>query len=177
MLRAEIDATNNFFQEYYNKLGLTENQFRTQLDKAHEHIKSVDDGISKDKENVLEKLKDSEIQSAIKSKLSKALFENEKLRNNKKMASFYEDKIRDHFSNSFDLLNEYISVPANSEGLFQKKGSITDKQKFRVNSSFVANPLEGSNLLNKFEGLLFNARDHKELTKNFKELQEFLVLM
>ena len=174
MLRAEIDATNNFFQEYYNKLGLTEDQFRTQLDKAHEHVKSVDDGISKDKENVLEKLKDSEIQSAIKSKLSKTLFENEKLRNNKKMASFYEDKIRDHFSNSFDLLNEYISVPANSEGLFQKKGSITDKQKFRVNSSFVANPLEGSNLLNKFEGLLFNARDHKELTKNFKEFQEFL---
>lgn len=174
MLRANKESANKFLQENYTKLGLSKEEAQRKLVETQEDMIKMSQEIALEKQELYRYLSDGGIATDIKKKLKNTLFENERLSYDKKISSFYNEKIKEHFDNSFELLDEYITVPAGAENLFKKKGTITDKQKFKVDSSFVANPLEGSNLLNKFEELMFKIDSKHSLKNNLVEFQEFL---
>ena len=172
--RVNIDSANKFLQENYSKLGFSKSEYSNLLERTQEEISNRADLINARKKNVLFYLQDKEVSESIKGKIHNTLFGTDRLNYGKNFKDFYSDKIQQYFDSSFELLDEYIKVPEGSENLFKKKGGITDKLKFKVDSSFVANPLEGSNLLNKFEELMFKFDDGHTLKGNLTELQEFI---
>ena len=88
---------------------------------------------------------------------------------------FFSEKQGEDFASGFALLDEYIKVPVEADKLFHKKGSITSAQKYKITSSLVANPLEGSNLMNKIEIKLFERnKNRNDFDVKLGSLTDFL---
>lgn len=175
-LRAKVERTNDFLQKHHSELGLTKEEMENVINNSNASIEEFKKEIvSSDNKmlNIFNKKRDE-----IKNELKKVLFEDKKLNfEGKKISfgSFFKKVQSEDFGAGFDLLNEYIKINPEAEKIFKKKGKLIDSQKFLISSSFIANPLEGSNLLNKMEQELFGrARNAKEFERGFGELTEFL---
>lgn len=178
----EIDrqSTNEKFAEIYAYTDITKDEYEKRFNLWEQNMKSRQDEIDSNKKIVFKKLKDSSTTSDIKKEIENVIFNNKRLENKKTFDRFYKEKIKEQFDLSFDLLEDYVKIPDSAKRIFQKKGKLTSMQKFKIDSSFTANPLEGSNLLTKIEELMFQGFNGKQVTnanqvrKNLEQLEEFL---
>lgn len=172
----EKDSLNKFLSENVDVLGMDSKEVKERVELSNIRIEKLFNEISESKKELNTLYSNSNITGEIKDIIDDSIFGNKKLANDKTFDEFYADKISDSLFSGFELLDEYIKAPATSDSLFKKKsGLITSNQKFKIKTSLVANPLEGSNLINKFSHLMFdNLKDAKQLQERFSELQEFI---
>lgn len=170
LFRARVENANEFIASYGDKIDLKSSDIVALNESLDEARKTVDTS----KKEVLKLLQDKTTENLLKGKISNTIFGKDKMASGN-MASFIKNELGTQTRLGFNLLDEYIKVPEEAASLFRKKGPVTSAQKFKINSSFVANPLEGSNLLVKMEGLLFDdVKNYGEFQKNYSELKEFL---
>lgn len=180
LLEIEKQSTNEKFAEMYSYLDISKDEIKSRFDIWEQEMKQKQADIDMSKKNVLDKLKETNTSKKIKSELENVLFNGKKLENNKTFTRFYKEMLKEQLDTGFDLLEDYVKIPDSAKRIFQKKGKLTSMQKFKIDSSFTANPLEGSNLLTKFEELMFQNNKGKQVTnvnqvkRNLDELKEFL---
>lgn len=180
MLEIDIQSTREKFAETYAYSDIPKDEIKNRFDIWEKEIKQKQYDIDENKKEVLSKLKESDVSKNIKSEIENVIFNNKRLDNNKSFDRFYRETLKEQFDIGFDLLEDYVKIPDSAKRIFQKKGKLTSMQKFKIDSSFTANPLEGSNLLNKFSELMFQGYNGKQVTnsnqvrKNLEQLEEFL---
>lgn len=175
LLSQEKLFVNEQIAKYHSYKDISEEEYIERIKLWDENMKQKTIELNKEKAEIASQLQDKNITSEIKKHLDKVIFGKEKLSDNKSFSNFFKQQLKEQFNTNFDLIEDYIKIPDTAKQIFQKKGTVVSKQKFKIDSSFVANPLEGSDLLTKFEEIMFkNVKDKKTLDSNIKELEQFL---
>lgn len=185
ILRAKKEGADYFLQKHHSELGMTKSELENLIKKTEEDISNTKDELSVKNIETLNLLRDSSTRDNLKQSLDRLIFDKDKMKSNGSNVTFnrfFSEKQGEDFASGFALLDEYIKVPVEADKLFHKKGSITSAQKYKITSSLVANPLEGSNLMNKIEIKLFEGVKNKndfinklgiDLFKNDKNESDF----
>lgn len=187
LLDIEKDEVNKTLNRMYEYMDIDKKELERRVSVWESEVAEREKTINKTKDEIYKQMEDSSISNVIKKNIDNFIFNKGKLQDKKTFVNFYTNKLQEQYNTEFDLLETYIKIPDSSKRIFKKEGKLTSLQKFKIDSSFVANPLEGSNLLNKFEELMFqtqvktkkgfrteNVTNANQITENLKELQQFL---
>lgn len=158
------------------------NEYKKTNSEMTEALKTIDDSF-KDKEEELTLMRDKigvklntrGVEGAITGKFNHTVFGNDKLANGETFSKIYQEEVGEQTRIGFQLMDEYIKMPEEASSLLSKSGGLVKGQKFTINSSFTANPLEGSNLEQKFSNLMFEgANSVDDVKENLNQLGDFL---
>ncbi|WP_297488965.1 hypothetical protein, partial [uncultured Cetobacterium sp.] len=168
-------SANVFLQKNMNKIKASDFEMEKRMkaidDKISERAKKIKDN----DEKIYKFLSQEGIAKKIKSGIRDVVLNGATLSDNKTFEDLAKEEGGNTNKNSLNLLREYLRTPDEASKIHSKKGSLTKLQKFEIKSSFTANPIEGSNMMNKIENLMFdNVKTIDELKKNADELGDFL---
>ncbi|WP_330112628.1 hypothetical protein VSU16_14720 (plasmid) [Cetobacterium somerae] len=166
---------NKFIQEKMNTIDKNNADFDGIVREIDNRLSAEMNDILESNKKIAEILTDKEVSNEIVSKLNGAIFNGRELSEGVKFSDVFRDEVSNQTSKGFDLLKEYIKIPDEAKGLHKNKGKLSSSQKFKIKSSFIANPLEGSNLLNKFENIMFeDVSNVDDIKQNLKEFGDFM---
>lgn len=171
----EVRNANKFISSNMNSIDMTNTELQLSIDKMNERLKLSESNLNAEGESIVSSFSKENISSHIKGKAYNTIYGEDKLKNGKSFIEFFKEENKNVNNIGLSLFDEYLKVPDEAKSIFKKQGKLVNSQKFKIKSSFTANPIEGSNLLNKFENLMFEGvKSKSELNKNLNEFGDFM---
>lgn len=170
-----VRSANDFLKNKMNTLKMTNAELHDAMGDLRTRLDSEMEDILSSNKKISEALSSTSVSNEINNKLNNIIAGNEKLKDNKSFLDTFKSEIRSHSQKGFDLMSEYIKIPDEAKSIHKNKGQLSSAQKFKIKSSFIANPIEGSNLLNKFENVMFEGVGSvDDIKQNLEEFGDFM---
>lgn len=179
--KTEKNAVNDMLEVYGKNLTETPEEIKEFMNEKEMYFEEFKNNLNFKKQELLSELKNTENIKVISGRLNNLLFGSIKTsnENSKKIMRNIENIIieegKEQVNTMFSSLNEYLKMPNEIANFTQKGSRVYEAMKYNVKSSFVANPIEGSGVLEEFKNITFKgAKSVADIESNLDELKMLL---